>query len=119
MRTVLLLVATSALVVGCDMPTCQNTCRRFYAEDECNAPPAGRSRDEVITECIDACNEALEVPGPAPDPHDARFDPNKIPPPQKPVLNNEKEVGAWMDCVWSFSDEECDEALQKHCARVP
>ena len=113
----------AAFMAGCG-PTCQDTCRRFYEQDQCNAPPVGVTREEQIQLCQDECNENLQIPGEAPAPGTERaslFDPNLLPRTNiKPVLTNEQEVGLWMDCVWSFEDvDTCRLEIERSCARVP
>lgn len=116
-------VVTASVAAGCG-PTCQDTCRRFYEEDQCNAPPQGIPRDDQIASCLEECNAKLLIPGDAPIPGSKKaslFDPNVLPSTEvRPVLDNEQDVGLWMDCVWSFEEvEQCRSDIVRSCARVP
>lgn len=121
MRSALVfLVASTALLASACGPTCQDSCRRFYDETECDAAPAGLAPEDAIAQCIDICQDALQETGPEVDPNDRRFNPELIvPASESPTLADEREAAAWMDCVWSFSDDECPTALEdQYCARI-
>lgn len=112
------LLLAAVLTTACG-PTCQSTCTRFYAETECNAPPRGISADEAIPSCITICQDALQIAGPEPSPTDRRFDPTLTAPlNESPTLENEREAAAWMDCVWTFTDDECALLDQQYCAKI-
>ncbi|MGC6494047.1 MAG: hypothetical protein ACON5B_14520 [Myxococcota bacterium] len=113
-----LLVTASLMNTACG-PTCAESCRRFYSEDQCDAAPVGKDANEAIAECTKQCQDALQVPGSPVSSNDARFNPNlRAPLNQSYELANEEEAAAWMDCVWSFSDEECPVELENQ-ACVP
>jgi hypothetical protein len=120
-RTIALLLLASTALTACG-PTCQSSCRRFYGSDagECGASPEGLPAEEAIEGCIDICQDALQVTGEPVDPNDPRFNPNFIAPlNQQATLSNEQEAAAWMDCVWSFSDDECFEKLDdQYCVKI-
>lgn len=113
----LLAMVTFASACG---PTCQSTCRRFYEDEQCNAGPAGLATEEAIGQCQDICQDALQVAGPDVEPGDRRFNPDFVAPlNQSSTLETEREAAAWMDCVWSFSDEECPSRLDDaYCAKI-
>lgn len=123
MRTLSLLAATAVFAAGCG-PTCQSTCQRYFAEDQCDAG-TGRELGEEIAECYTACNTAMMTVGPARTDADSvrNWDPLRNASAQKPVLINETEAALWMDCVWSFeTQDECREFLgqgERRCALVP
>jgi len=120
MRGIIAGLALAVLGTGCQ-PTCQSTCNRYYSVDECDAKPAGIDEDEALQLCLQTCSDALDQPGPAPSPTDARFSPtNSAPPTRSPQIENELEAAAWMDCVWSFEDrDECQDKLNKQvCVQV-
>lgn len=101
------LVAVCPLAGGCGH-TCEDTCNRFYAEDECDGRGPGFVTEiEAIQSCQQACSEALKTPGPAPSESDPAFNP-ALPYASSlssvNVLTNEQEAAAWIDCVWFFED---------------
>jgi len=104
---------------ACGGETCQSSCLRFYEEEQCDAPPAGLSRSDAIDQCIDICQDALQVPG-EPVGDDRRFDPARTAGnTEDHVLDNEQEAAAWIDCVWSFTDDECPERLDdQYCIKI-
>lgn len=115
----LALVGLAAVLAGCG-PTCQDSCRRMYAEDQCDAGTAGLSTETVIGECTRVCQSALQVPGPDVDAADRRFNPEVlVPAGSAPTLENERQAAAWMDCVWFYDDDECQTRLPDgYCLRV-
>lgn len=117
-RSIALLLTVAAATQACQ-PTCQSTCRHFYDPIECDASPAGLSAEEAIESCIDVCQSALQIAGTVEE-DDRRFDPDFIAPlNQSSTLANEAEAAAWMDCVWSFSDDQCDSRLQdQYCVKI-
>jgi hypothetical protein len=114
------LLAVTLLALEACKPTCQSTCRRFYDPTECNATPQGVASEEAIEGCIDVCQDALQITGPEVDPDDRRFNPDFIAPlNQTSTLASEREAAAWMDCVWSFSDDECESRLgDQYCVKI-
>ncbi len=115
----LLLVIFAVLASACE-PTCQDTCRRFYEDEQCDAGPDGLDNERAIEQCLDICSDALQVTGPEVDVRDRRFNPDFVAPlNQTSTLDSEREAAAWMDCVWSFSDDECPTALDdQYCAKI-
>jgi hypothetical protein len=108
--------------LGACNPTCQSSCRRFYADapDGCGASPEGLPAADAIESCIDICQDALQITGEPVDPNDPRFNPKFVAPlNQQATLSNEQEAAAWMDCVWSFTDEECPTKLDdQFCVKI-
>ncbi len=123
MRLAVAALLLSPLMLSACGPTCAETCRRYIAEDECDAGPSGKPIEEAIEGCVQQCNRAILTPGPAPTATDGRFNPNVATPtniPGEDVLRNDLEAAAWMDCVYSFADlAECRVELGKQaCAPV-
>jgi hypothetical protein len=116
-----LLAAFSMFAMGCN-PTCPDTCRRFYDETQCNAAPDGFSADDAIATCTKICQDALQVTGPDVDIDSSKgraFDPSRIAPLNESItLENERDAAAWMDCVASFSDDECSLLDQQYCVKI-
>lgn len=116
--TACLLATLTVLATACG-PTCQSTCSRFYDETECAAGPEGIPTEDAIVQCINICQDALQVTGPEVSPSDRRFNPELTSPLNtSPTLENEREASAWMDCVWTFSDDECYLLDQQYCAKI-
>jgi hypothetical protein len=113
------LIAAVAMLASACGPTCQDTCRRFYDETECNAPPSGIPSDEAVSSCTQICQEALQVTGEDVAATDRRFDPEITAPLNaSTTLANEQEAAAWMDCVGTFTDDECYLLDDQYCAKI-
>ncbi|HMV66255.1 MAG TPA: hypothetical protein PKA64_05355 [Myxococcota bacterium] len=121
MRFVPALLVVASSLAACN-PTCQSSCRRFYADapDGCGAGPEGKPAAEAIDSCINICQDAMQITGEPVDPEDPRFNPLYVAPlNQQATLSNEQEAAAWMDCVWSFSDDECTSKLDdQYCVKI-
>jgi hypothetical protein len=119
MRVVAAGLIAAIFLAGCQ-PTCSSTCTRFYAETECGAGPEGLPTEDAIQECVAICQEAVTLPGPEVVENDRRFNPDFTAPlDQSHTLDDEREASAWMDCVWSFTDEECHDRLDaQYCAKI-
>ena len=114
-------LATVAFAATACGPTCAETCRRYHAEDQCDAAPQGLSAEEAIGQCVQICEAALVQTGPEPSARDPRFDPENISSATRsPQIENEREAAAWMDCVATFTDlQECRERLDdQYCVPV-
>ncbi|MCB9666436.1 MAG: hypothetical protein H6732_20160 [Alphaproteobacteria bacterium] len=117
-----LLSGVTLLSAACG-PTCAQTCSRFYAEDQCDARPAGLSVQEAVNGCVEECSEALRTPGPDVNVRDPKWNP-EVPyagsASSAAILTSAREAAAWMDCVWTFQElGECREQLSlPMCARV-
>ena len=113
MRIVLtVLVVLTSLLTSCG-PTCQSTCSRLYAEDQCYIQRAGhRDQTELRQRCLNECDDALKTPGPVGgyDPYESAGSSINI------ELENETQAALWMDCI---SEQDC-ERLEKggFCAPV-
>ena len=108
-----LFLSTALAGTGCG-PTCQSTCNRLYQEGggDCSIPSAGLARSELMSLCMDECENALAIPG------DARSDyqPDVYTPADKSIIfKNDKEVALWMDCVENTS---CELLEDGYCAPV-
>lgn len=117
----LLAMVGSSVLVGCG-PECRSTCERVYDDAQCGVTIAGADEGELIDDCERICNNALQVPGPAVDPSDRRFNPGAqviSSSAEDRELANENEAGAWIDCVWTFNDAECPDKLDdQYCISV-
>lgn len=117
-----LVLGVAVLAAGCG-PTCQQTCSRFYDEDQCDARPAGLTVQEAVSGCVEECAVALATPGPAANLRDPKWNP-EVPyagsASSADILTNVNEAAAWMDCVWAFEElGDCREKLDvPRCARV-
>lgn len=88
-------------LAGCDK-NCQNTCSRIYDASECGVVIPGVTTEALKRDCEAECETALKQAGEMGDynPYNLRN------PMENPVLENERQAAAWMDCVW---DAECPE----------
>lgn len=83
------------LAPGCG-PDCQSTCNRLFQESECNLQRPGQSRSDMLRDCSNACDNALQTPGDI----RAEYNPNDYQSTDQSVrFENDKEVALWMDCV--------------------
>ena len=108
-----LALSAALLGTGCGA-TCQSTCNRLYQEagGSCNIQSPGAKQVELLTLCMDECEDALAIAG------EARSDytPDKYTPSDKSIVfKNDKEVALWMDCVANTS---CDFLDSGYCAPV-
>jgi hypothetical protein len=109
---VVLLGLGGSLLAGCG-PNCQSTCQRIYstAEDGCGIPIPGRDAEDSISDCVAMCEDALQHPGQLGD-----YDPNTRNTSGEAVtLENEKQAGAWMDCV---AEADCRALDDGYCAPI-
>ena len=111
-RLVLALSAVAALATAGCGPTCQSTCNRLYQEDECNLQSAGLTREELISTCMEKCENALDREGDLGD-----YDPNQYTPANETVeLENDKQAAAWMECVASTACCQLGQSASQECA---
>lgn len=105
------LLGLSALWAGCDK-NCQNTCARIY--DECQISVPGVTPDALKRDCESACEQALTEAGSigSYNPH------NRADPTNPPVLENERQAAAWMDCVWDVECPQLDPQTGGICAPI-
>lgn len=113
LKMTLLTLSAALASTGCGS-TCQSTCNRLYQEGggNCNIQSPGASRSELMSLCMEECENALSVVG------EARSDytPNEYTPADKSIIfKNDKEVALWMDCVANTSCEFLDSG---YCAPV-
>jgi len=113
MRTVVA-IALVGIFAGACGPTCQNTCRRVYAQNECGITDPALNEEELIRECEADCETALLTTGEVGD-----YDPNvRTPTDKKIILENEMQAAAWMDCVWETECEDLHPANGGYCAPI-
>lgn len=95
-----ILLATIALgATGCG-PDCYSACAKLYLE-ECNIVASGQSQDELLDDCVDTCQAALQTPGEVGtyDPYRPQSSSNAI------EIENDRQAALWMDCVDQTSCE--------------
>ena len=119
MRSVFLVSVVALGLAGCGERTCQSTCQKVYSASECNVSIEAESPEESTENCIERCEEALQVAGDICVEKDGKeecYDPNKTyPASDPPELENEKWAAAWMDCVWELAPTE---GFSKGCERL-
>lgn len=97
-----------ALWSGCG-PDCQSTCHTLYDDGQCNIPTPGRDMEDAFSDCVNECEYALSRTGEMGD-----YNPDKQNTSgTSPVLENEVQAAAWMDCIEETSCEVIDEG---YCA---
>lgn len=108
MRVVIALFAAGTLLQGCG-PTCQSTCQRLYAPNECNVPiPGVPDWTDSYKDCVDMCKPALGIPGELGD-----YDPDEQRSGSATVsIDNERQAAAWMDCV---AETDCERINEGYC----
>ena len=93
-----------SLVSGCG-PNCQATCNKLYLENECNLTSPGMTRDELMSECNNHCEQALDKVGDG-----GTYTPEERTPSDRSVeLENDKQAALWMECVDSHACEHLDD----------
>ena len=113
---VALVLASTSLLVACG-PNCQTSCQRIYGnsanagEEDCAIQRPGRDQAELIDQCMDYCEGALEQPGEI-----GTFDPyTRTGSNQSVSLENERQAAIWMECV---QDTSCDRLQDGYCAPI-
>jgi|GEM_PF-1477368 len=91
------LVALTA--TGCG-PNCYSACSKLYQE-ECHISAAGQTENDLMTECVQTCQDALTTPGEVGsyDPDQPQASTNAI------TIDNDRQAALWMDCVDQASCE--------------
>jgi len=100
------------LATGCG-PNCQSTCNRLYTSggDNCNIERPGMDQVDLIDQCMDVCEFALQKPGDV-----GSYDPNNLHGSSSAVdLENEKQAAVWMDCIANTACEDLENGL---CAPI-
>ena len=114
MRVATVLVVTaSVLAAGCGEPprTCQSTCRKVYAPQECDIDTPGADWADMYDDCVDECDYALSQPGDL-----GGYNPDeRITSGESVRLENEQQAAAWMDCVWETA---CQRLEEGYCAPI-
>ncbi|MBW1877696.1 MAG: hypothetical protein JRJ84_04970 [Deltaproteobacteria bacterium] len=97
---------------GCG-PNCQSTCQQIFDETQpnCGIRIPGRDSDESISDCISACEGALQYPGDVGDYNP--FEPNVTG--SSVNLDNEKQAAIWMECVEQTA---CEDIADGFCAPI-
>ena len=107
-------------LLGCGKD-CQSTCNKLYGTtpncgDSFGDKPKGllgsETRGEKMSDCMDACEEALKVPGKLGD-----YDPyeQKDWDEEDPELKNDRQVALWMECV---AETSCQNLADGYCSPV-
>lgn len=106
------LVVLASMITSCATgPTCQSTCNRLYAEDQCYIRRGGTSQRQLITRCRDECQDALKEPG-----NIGNYDPYERTGGTVSIdLDNESQAAIWMDCI---AEQSCDRLEEGFCAPV-
>ena len=92
-------------------PTCQSVCNKIYNEQYCGIVRPGKESDELISDCISYCEEALTEPGDL-----GNYDPyERVSSSSSVTLDNEQQAALWMDCV---SEQSCTRLGQGYCAPI-
>ncbi|MBW2255926.1 MAG: hypothetical protein JRI25_15190 [Deltaproteobacteria bacterium] len=97
---------------GCG-PNCQSTCQQIFDETQpnCGIRIPGRDSAESISDCISACEGALQYPGDVGDYNP--FEPNVTG--SSVNLDNEKQAAIWMECVEQTA---CEDIADGFCAPI-
>lgn len=112
-----LLLSFAALVAvvglnGCDNPDCQSTCNKLYGEAECDLRTAGQTREDLLRECSQQCESALDKSGEI----RPTYKPDEDTPNDESVsLTTDKEAALWMDCI---AETDCALLDEGYCAPV-
>jgi hypothetical protein len=103
-------VAFSMLSSGCG-PTCQSTCNKIYQPNECNVQRPGRTQDQLLDQCNDECEAALNNPGEKDgyDPFNDRGSSSDF------TLSTDRQAAAWMECV---DQTNCDLFSTGYCPPI-
>ncbi len=96
--------------IACN-PTCQSVCNKIYNEQYCGIVRPGKESDELISDCIGYCEEALTEPGEL-----GTYDPyERVSSSTSIELENEEQAALWMDCV---AQQSCERLGQGYCAPI-
>lgn len=106
--------------IGCGKD-CQSTCNKLYGTtpncgdkfgDEEYGLLGSETRGEKVSDCMDACEGALKVPGELGD-----YDPyeKKDQDKEDPELKNDRQVALWMECV---AETDCQNLKEGYCSPV-
>ena len=125
MSTALALLVLPLTMVGCGKD-CQATCTKLYGTAPNCGDPQGdpdsenyfkgligsEDRDEKMADCMRACDDALQVPGEIGDydPYTKRKSDEEV-----PELENDRQVGLWMECV---AEHSCQKLSENYCEPI-
>ena len=114
MRAVITLgLGMGAVLAGGCGPNCQSTCQTIFDETQphCGIHIPGKAPEESISDCISACEYALQYPGDVGDYNP--FEPNTTG--ASVTLDNEKQAAIWMECV---EETACPDIADGYCAPI-
>lgn len=109
----LLPVLLAAPLVGCAGSVCDPACEKIYGagDGECNIQVPGRTNDEDLATCEDACKQAWQQPGEVGD-----YDPNVRAANNTDVsLENRAQVELWAQCI---DETACTDINEGYCAPI-
>ena len=112
----LVLLGTAMTGITACGPDCQTSCEKLYSQGgECKfTSPGDPSGEKSFAVCLEACEEAMEIPGDAGD-----YNPNeKTPSSQSIQLQNDQQAAMWMDCVAEKSCELIKTTGGRFCAPI-
>ena len=112
----LVLLATVVVSLSACGPDCQTSCEKLYSQGgECKfTSPGDPTGEKSFAVCLDACEEAMAIPGSAGD-----YNPNeKTPSSQSITLENDQQAAMWMDCVQEKSCELIKTTGGRFCAPI-
>ena len=98
-------------VVGCSKSSneCLTTCTKIY--EGCEILRPGASQDQLIDSCMEQCTNAMSTKGEVGD-----YNPyQKLPPSEKPELENKEQGALWMECV---AETSCDLLEENYCSPI-
>jgi hypothetical protein len=93
--------------------TCRTTCSRLYTagDDGCDIQRPGRTTNELVESCRDACFEAMQTGGEVGD-----YDPyERVGSSVAVELENKAQAQLWAECV---AETSCDNLADGFCAPV-
>lgn len=102
----------ASLLGGCaNGPSCQTACQKLFQSDQCNITHPGESQQEQQNDCLLACADALDNPGPQ-----GNYEPTERATGSESVtLETDQQAAAWMECVEATS---CEYLSDGYCAPV-
>ncbi len=94
-------------------PNCQSTCNRLYttADNGCGIERPGVDQSELISTCMDECEDALKLAGDLDgyDPFERTGSSTSV------QIENEKQAALWMDCI---AETSCEYLESGYCAPI-
>ena len=104
-----------ALNSGCGTsytsPACRSTCDKIYGSTACDIQRPGRTTEELLNDCQDTCMNAFATPGEI-----GSYNPQQqSTSSQTPVLENEEQAEAWVECVEITG---CEDLTKGYCEPI-